>query len=207
MPTKIRYEKIISKNLCPECGKHHNAITKYCPECLKRYRDRRHGIPLEPRIAKCSTCKIKFKVNKNGRVPKYCPNCKKHNTLKWYKKWKSNPEVQQHLRTYAREYRKNWRNTKYKNYLDISLRTKYNLTLEQFDSMFKKQNGKCAICGFQFVDWKTPTTKGKKDIHVDHNHSTNKVRGLLCSRCNVGIGLLKENISILQSAIKYLSNQ
>ncbi len=61
--------------------------------------------------------------------------------------------------------------------------------------LWKKQEKRCAICKKLIK---------KKDIQVDHDHKTGKVRGLLCLTCNMGIGYLKESIDNLLSAIKYL---
>jgi Recombination endonuclease VII len=58
-----------------------------------------------------------------------------------------------------------------------SLRTKYGITLDQYQSLLDKQNGGCAICG------KTPEQE-RKNLAVDHNHVTGEVRGLLCFHCN-----------------------
>ena len=78
------------------------------------------------------------------------------------------------------------------------LKKRYNLTIEQRSQMFIEQNGMCGICEQQFDD---------KDLCVDHNHTTGKVRKLLCSSCNTGIGRLKEDINILRNAIRYLQQQ
>jgi len=69
----------------------------------------------------------------------------------------------------------------------------YNLTPEQYDSILERQNG-CKICRKKFDRY-----------HVDHNHKTGEVRGLLCHSCNVAIGHFLEDIPTLQNAITYLS--
>ena len=71
---------------------------------------------------------------------------------------------------------------------------RYSITKEQYLQMEDSQNNKCAICD-----------KEMKVINIDHCHETKKVRGLLCTACNTGIGKLKDDITILESAIKYLS--
>lgn len=74
----------------------------------------------------------------------------------------------------------------------------YNLSSDQFKLLMKNQNEKCATCGLSFG-------LSRDDCpHVDHNHSTNKVRGLLCGKCNVALGYAKENINTLKAMIKYL---
>lgn len=74
------------------------------------------------------------------------------------------------------------------------LKHHYNLTIEQLEDMKIAQNNQCAICGIN----------PKDNLVVDHNHITGKVRGLLCSSCNKGLGFFKDNIQRLQSAIVYL---
>jgi len=64
--------------------------------------------------------------------------------------------------------------------------------------MLIKQNNLCAICHNEF--------KPFKDIHIDHNHITGKVRGLLCSKCNMSLGGFDDKINNLESAIIYLKN-
>lgn len=75
-------------------------------------------------------------------------------------------------------------------------KNKYNLSEEEYYKLFESQNNKCAICGCEF----TEDNKG----NVDHDHNTNIVRGLLCNRCNLMIGLAKDDTTILKNAIKYL---
>jgi hypothetical protein len=78
------------------------------------------------------------------------------------------------------------------------LKRLYGITLNDYLEILEAQNGRCAICG-------TDVPGGKGAFHVDHCHTSNKVRGLLCHHCNVGIGNFKDNISTLASAILYLS--
>ncbi len=91
----------------------------------------------------------------------------------------------------------------YKNNKDITreryLKRMYGITLKEYNQMFVDQNGLCMICG--------ETEKNDRGLAVDHCHETGKVRGLLCQGCNSGIAFLKENISILENAIKYLKNK
>lgn len=78
-----------------------------------------------------------------------------------------------------------------------NLRTKYNMTVEDYEKVFLAQNGRCAICGVQ----------PKKSLVVDHNHKTGRVRGLLCPGrprgCNYILGLLERNSSALSVAGKF----
>jgi hypothetical protein len=71
----------------------------------------------------------------------------------------------------------------------------YGLNEEQYNNMILSQNNICAICH----------KPSDKTLHIDHDHVTGRVRGLLCSNCNTGIGFFKEDIDSLASAIEYLS--
>ena len=86
-----------------------------------------------------------------------------------------------------------------KNY---DLKRMYGIDLNDYEEMLKEQNYCCKICKKNI----NTLNKGhKKALCVDHCHKTKKVRGLLCDSCNRGIGLLKEDLNILEEAIKYLS--
>ena len=75
---------------------------------------------------------------------------------------------------------------------------KYNLTLDDFNLLMQQQNGCCAVCLVKAEDTKN------KWLCVDHNHLTGEVRGLLCDFCNTAIGLLREDLGIMQRASEYL---
>lgn len=74
--------------------------------------------------------------------------------------------------------------------------SRYGLTVEQYEQMYRDQNGTCAICH-------GVNTNGRR-LHVDHDHATGKVRALLCHNCNFVIGYAKENPDILLASIGYL---
>lgn len=80
---------------------------------------------------------------------------------------------------------------------DYKLGLDYGITRVQYNEMFEKQNGCCAIC-------KRHQSEFSKALHVDHCHKSDKVRGLLCHQCNVALGLLKDDSTRLESAIAYL---
>lgn len=89
---------------------------------------------------------------------------------------------------------------------EISLKEKYNLSVQEYEDMLVHQFGVCAICKRQ--ETHTYKSRGKtlrKRLAVDHCHTTGKVRGLLCHACNSALGLFKDNIKSLASAIEYLS--
>ena len=77
------------------------------------------------------------------------------------------------------------------------LKSTYNITIDDFEKMLEDQDYKCYCCSAKHSEL-------KNGLYVDHCHSTNKVRGLLCSTCNLAIGYAKDNIDILKNMIKYL---
>ena len=85
---------------------------------------------------------------------------------------------------------------------NTKLKKAYGITLEEYEELLSKQNGKCVICN---IDNNGKYRSKLRAFAVDHCHSTGKIRGLLCSDCNTGIGLLKDNVNFLESAIKYLN--
>ncbi len=68
----------------------------------------------------------------------------------------------------------------------------YGLSRTEYETLYEKQGGGCAIC-----------TTEHEVLSVDHNHDTGEVRGLLCSQCNTGIGMFKENDLLMQAAGEY----
>ena len=83
---------------------------------------------------------------------------------------------------------------------DWHLKRRYNLTPEMYSELLQKQNGGCGGCGGP------PTMSGGPHFHVDHNHKTGIVRGLLCGHCNHVLGLVHDNPEKLKKLIKYLHN-
>lgn len=134
---------------------------------------------------KCSGCQKLLETSnfsiKSGSKRGYHYKCKKcHNDYvrnKWYPK---NSEKQKESSRLWKE------NNKTK-----CLAKKYNCSEELIQSLLYV--GSCQICG------------SCEDLNIDHCHNTNIVRGILCGRCNKGIGLMLDNIDILKKAIDYLS--
>lgn len=82
---------------------------------------------------------------------------------------------------------------------DVIIRNQYGITLEDYNNMLEAQGYKCAICGNE------DEVEGRR-LAIDHCHTTGKVRGLLCGKCNRGLGLFYDNFTLLQNAIEYLKN-
>lgn len=88
---------------------------------------------------------------------------------------------------------------RYKSTFKSALKRKFSLTLEQYQEMLDKQLCSCALC-FKIKK------KEDKALAVDHCHDTGKIRGLLCSECNLMLGLAKDNKETLKRALEYLDD-
>lgn len=147
---------------------------KYCKQCVRP----RQEILGSFLTKECFTCHAKFDSSSNHA--QYCPDCRaeRHretNRLQSIKVRKEKPRV-------VRGYK---------------IKRVYGITPDDYDRMFEDQKGVCSICF-------GPETTKRGYLCVDHDHTTGKVRSLLCSRCNSAIGMLKEKASVAYSAAKYL---
>lgn len=131
--------------------------------------------------SKCNETRDYFEFYKDSKTKDgysySCKNCRKNYAAQYAK---------------TNKYKEKVRRNKWK-------QAGIDVTFEQYEQMFKEQDGCCAIC-------KTNVNQFNKGMCVDHNHTTGKVRGLLCTDCNRGIGSLKDNKELLQKAIDYLNN-
>lgn len=135
---------------------------------------------------KCASCK-NFKppdefldrkdISRNGKRS-WCKTCERINGKQWAK---DNPEK----------------------VMSKGLKRRYNITLQYYNELFEKQKGVCKICGKPEIAI-DKVSKNVKNLSVDHNHVNGAIRGLLCGKCNVALGLLNDNISLLESAMQYL---
>jgi len=155
-------------------------------------------------MKRCSRCKIEKEIDEFGVHTKekdghysQCRECAKESNREAYarnpQKWKDYAVV------WKNENRERVNELARKRYdpekaRESDLKRIYGLTLEEYNSMMLKQGGKCCICG----------GKEKKALHVDHDHITGKVRGLLCRRCNVVLGFVEENLNILDLLKEYI---
>lgn len=147
-------------------------------------------------------------------MEKRCSTCQQRKPLSEFHKGTGSHDRQSHCKVCAaarlREWRSNnrerenqsrlnWNRSnpeKVEQYARTSSLRKYGLNLEDYDQMLEAQGGKCFIC-------RRHCSSGRR-LAVDHNHVTGKVRALLCSNCNRGIGHFQESIELLRAAINYL---
>lgn len=128
---------------------------------------------------------------KSGKVGlrSYCKDCSHKQREEWRK---TNPLDNERNKVYNKTHALEIRGKKLvKQYWP---QLTWEQAIEMWNLLLKEQNGACGIC-----------KKEKKSLHVDHNHTTGKVRGLLCYNCNNGLGRFKDSIEFLYNAVKYLT--
>jgi hypothetical protein len=136
--------------------------------------------------------------------PKTCRACgiaKPRTEFRSLCKPKKPRAVKSHCRACEPALAKKWRDANRDKHLaslrKSQLKMHYGMTPDDFDRMLASQGGKCAICGCT-----DPGGVGR--FHVDHNHETRAVRGLLCHLCNVGLGHFRDSAEVLARASSYL---
>ena len=160
--------------------------TKICTLCkkektLSEYHDNNRGS-----FGKHSMCKICRNRRESNRKMKRYRNDSEYRA-----------KVNECNRKQSRE--RTLKNPDYQ--IDLHMKSRYDISLKEYNELFESQKGVCAIC-------QKPETQKHNDkikrLHIDHDHVTGKIRALLCSECNTGIGKFKDNIEILHKAISYL---
>lgn len=127
----------------------------------------------------------------------------KEKAKEYKQKWASNPDNMQKIKEWNRASQS--KVVGRKAYSDPDgqrnawLKYKYGITLEEYNRMFDSQEGKCAICGSE------EPGRNNTNFAVDHDHETEEVRGLLCHRCNMGLGYFMDDPELLLKAAKYLA--
>ena len=144
----------------------------------------------------CSKCLID-KPKSEFRKYRQCIGCMKA----WHADHYKNPEVKARYKKQGEKWRA--ANREKQRAMDLKSRLKiiYKITLEQYRDLLESQKGGCAICGSS-----DPKRKNALRLFVDHNHKTNKIRGLLCHPCNLLMGQAEDNINILEKAISYIKS-
>ena len=146
-------------------------------------------------------------------IYKICLKCQR--SLKAIKKnFHKDSKKKDGLNIYCKKCRREMANkSRKKSYKENPLKTHednikrlYGITYNDYLEMEKKQNHRCGICGLLLEEtpinnrWKSPN----KHFHIDHDHKTGKIRGLLCISCNQGLGKFRHDPEILKKAINYL---
>jgi hypothetical protein len=98
------------------------------------------------------------------------------------------------------KYKNEWRSRNKHKTKNEKLKSRFGITIENFNRILDQQKNKCGICGSTFVDKKNDPSQPC----VDHNHLTLKVRGILCRKCNGGLGGFNDDKKTLEAAFQYL---
>lgn len=166
-----------------------SAVNQYCPKC-------KEDVPVEA-----------YTPSKQGKRGSYCRECaKKSANESFYRNHdhalRTRQAWYQRNKDSNRETVRRWREANPRKHRANRLRDSgYNITIDEYEAMQARQAGHCAVCG------RIPSYqhKGKQArLHVDHNHITGKVRGLLCSPCNTALGLLGDDKETLTKMLEYL---
>lgn len=148
---------------------------------------------------KCTACKkvkplaeFNWDDSIKGGHAIYCRSCTSLKNRAYNQSARGKATLKKYQQT--EKYKKShaWTNKKWK------LRYKYSITFEQFKLMLEHQESKCAVCGKHISG---------KGVHIDHNHETGKVRGLLCRCCNIGLGHFGDSAKNLRKAADYLEKK
>lgn len=111
-------------------------------------------------------------------------------------KYQNNPQLHRQLkRNWVAKNKQKTKESKHKSNLK-----RYGLTVEDYNILLAKQNNSCAVCLSKTS--KRPSSR----LVVDHDHKTNKVRGILCSNCNVALGLLEDSLELINNLHRYLND-
>ena len=96
-------------------------------------------------------------------------------------------------------------------YRNKHLKKKYGITQNEYLTMFTSQSGRCAICKRELINETTKLTSGcsrnPQEPIVDHQHTSGKVRGILCFHCNTALGHLFDNVEVMKEMINYVSKE
>ena len=133
-----------------------------------------------------------------------CTTCNETKSKSDFKKRKDRPKGHSSSCTSCRQskQRADWTPGQQSEY---KLKAMYGITLADYEVLYNDQEGRCAICNK--VETALSNTGYVKNLAVDHCHETGKVRGLLCNRCNVGLGMFEDNVNNLKIAIHYLNKE
>lgn len=156
---------------------------KYNREYMREYRK-----SLKYKMYRC-----KYLNSPKGRVSQKKSAQKRRNSFEckeYMREYDASPKGQEIIKRY------NHSSIGKENIRRNHLKKNYNMTIDDYDKMFDDHLGKCAIC--------SELPKKNRRLCVDHNHTTNKIRGLVCDRCNSILGYCHDSTSVLQEAIHYL---
>lgn len=184
-------------------SRYKSGVNSWCHQCLQDYKkekrkrenkmELRKRKPIDGKL-KCWGCKESKLTDEFYPNPRTCYGfgsyCKACESKRRKDRILKDPEAHIRRRQESAAYRKIYGRKK-------NLQKKYGISFEAYNAILEAQGGRCAIC-------LTDKNNNNKALCVDHCHKTNKVRGILCNRCNRSIGLLHDSWKIAQASADYL---
>ena len=168
-------------------SKNKDGLWSICKECRYGYKPHK---PILEGLKCCFTCKEEKDVSlfkKHSQRNTYESSCRKCRNKAQEVRLKDKPEHK------AKKRKLNYK---------FKLKSKYGIDIHIYNKMLEDQNNKCMICNNPEIH--VDTTGKIQRLSVDHCHETGIIRGLLCKRCNSGLGQFKDKVTLLYKAIEYL---
>lgn len=154
----------------------------------------RRSVKVERRV--CATCKVEKEASEfqnciycTGGINGRCKECLNKYRKKYYM------DKEEYKKTKKKQYKHKPGTREYM--MEVRLMRDFRMTIDEYNELFVKQEGRCAICGKH-------QSEMNKAIHVDHDHVTGEIRGLLCDKCNFGLGMFKDDPELMIKAANYI---
>lgn len=193
-----------------------DGLKSWCKACSRAYardwqRKKNGHKPRPGPLKRCPRCgREKDRKTDFHKGSSYCKPCNSSHAREYYWKHKqrvSDRSKQKRLANLAAERAKD--RARYRRDIEkrrvYHLRKNYGITMDEFLQLLQAQDHKCAVCGTAITQNSNGgQNKRVRNLDVDHCHDTGKVRGILCSQCNKGIGCFKDDPERLRSAAAYL---
>jgi hypothetical protein len=125
--------------------------------------------------------------SKDGRY-RTCKSCMKNKNSDYY---------QNHVEWYAQYFQRRIKEIPKETYREKQVASHYKISVEEYRKLIERSKGVCEACGHP---------QPSLSLAVDHDHKTGKVRGLLCRRCNLALGFVKDNPQVLFKLYRYLAS-
>ncbi len=153
-----------------------------------------------PELRWCSKCQqalplVKFRKRRSrAGWAGWCKDCNHLDSQRRYRQASTDPSWRESRNNSLRNH---YAANQEKMHL-LFLQSRYGLEAGQYAALLSHQDGRCAICHQLLL------VEGSRRPSVDHDHATHEVRGLLCARCNLGLGRFRDEPELLRAAIRYL---
>ncbi len=171
-----------------------DGLNSWCITCVREARKNNYGG--KRKVGEAAYKSSRENIKNGIIIYKQCIKCDiTQSEMEFNKNVQSKDGLQSWCITCARDQSAIYEKTRGK---FIRIKKKYGITKEEYHNLIESQNGLCPICNLSL--------NGDSQIDIDHNHKTNKVRGVLHTLCNKGLGCFDDEPQRFRNAIKYLEN-